>query len=249
MFTQENTAEATQFRSHPLGPVFYRKQGDLNYVLSRDDQDWHPISEPQNQHLLFELSRPQSDIGALFNDAPEWATDYGVIVYQGDPSYYWLGSEGFELVKKSSITKFRTYGGNHAVESAFAVIATRPPVEEPARVVEGKPVYTQLMRDNGELPPIGSEVRYNTASQGDVTGVVKRIEVKPSATRSVDCRIFVYFENNARLINEVFPIDTRSDEEKTIDYMDYAYRKGGSMSDVLSEIKKGYVLDVEYTGK
>ena len=44
-------------------------------------------------------------------------------------------------------------------------------------------------------------------------------------------------------------IDLRTDEEKAIDYMNYAYSKGHSMADVLSEIKKDYVLGVKYTGK
>ncbi len=38
-----------------------------------------------------------------------------------------------------------------------------------------------------------------------------------------------------------------AEEKKAIDYMQYAYDKGNSMRDVLSEIKKGYVQGVSFT--
>ena len=71
------------------------------------------------------------------------------------------------------------------------------------------PIYTQAMRDNGELPPIGSEASYNTSSDGDVTCIVQRYELKPSLGELGDTgnyRVFIHFKNNCRLLCDIKPI-------------------------------------------
>lgn len=50
-------------------------------------------------------------------------------------------------------------------------------------------------------------------------------------------------------ISENHDIDIRSNEDIAIDHMWNAYSKSGNMTDVLSEIKKGYVCDIKWVGE
>lgn len=52
-----------------------------------------------------------------------------------------------------------------------------------------------------------------------------------------------------RELAEKHGIDIRTNEEKAVAYMGYAYDKRKNMRDVLSEIKKGNVTDVKWVGK
>jgi len=78
-------------------------------------------------------------------------------------------------------------------------------------------IYTQAMYDTGELPPIGSEVQYNTNSQGDITGIVTHYSTQKNLDGNRGFRVTVHFEHNARMLQDIKPVDTRSDTEKAID--------------------------------
>lgn len=117
-----------------------------------------------------------------------------------------------------------------------------------ARPVE-KPVFTQAMADAGELPNVGMECNFDTSFFTDKN------------SNNGICEIIAYFKDKVwiNIINfecvininviDFKPIDTRSDKEKAIDYMEYSYKKGNSMADVLNEIHKGYVHGVKWVGK
>ena len=169
MYTEENTKDATLFRFNQLEwPVFYRKEGDLYFIISHIDGTRQPIGVPEDVNSLIELSRPQSDIEALFEGAPDWATGYAWLNIGLDRVYYWVDDEGFMCLEMSCATKFRNYGGEHASKSDFTIIATRPEPKSEQSNTQGfhtngqdfdpvsvKPVFTQKMY--GTLPPIGSE--------------------------------------------------------------------------------------------
>jgi len=71
-----------------------------------------------------------------------------------------------------------------------------------------KLIFTQAMADNGELPPIGSEVGYNTHSEGDVTGEVTGYKVQLSHNADDGSyRVFIYFKSNCRLLGDIWAIE------------------------------------------
>ena len=49
-------------------------------------------------------------------------------------------------------------------------------------------------------------------------------------------------------LDELSQPDTRTDKQKAIECMQYAYDKGQSMEDVFSEMEKGYIHEVKFTG-
>jgi len=108
-------------------------------------------------------------------------------------------------------------------------------------IPESKPVYTQAMCDAGELPPVGSEFMHKgekvecISTSDEEGGVVTFL----NDARNIEC-----CWNNDTWVRA---IDTRTDEQKCVDNMMYAYRKGESMADVLSEIKKGYIHGVTWS--
>ncbi|HHZ68863.1 MAG TPA: hypothetical protein EYN54_00950 [Methylococcaceae bacterium] len=107
------------------------------------------------------------------------------------------------------------------------------------------------MADNGELPPIGSEfIDMGLNDIGDNTTVLAiahdlKLE-RVVYRRGSNLDDSEYF---GAVAHECKPIDTRTDKEKAIDDMKYAYEKGNNMEDVLSEITKGYVAGVKWVGE
>jgi hypothetical protein len=80
------------------------------------------------------------------------------------------------------------------------------------------PTFTQAQADAGELPAVGSEVVYNTASHGDVVGIVTGYRTEKSRNTladNPDYRVFVTFEHNQRFLSDIKPIQTAEDRLKT----------------------------------
>ena len=102
-----------------------------------------------------------------------------------------------------------------------------------------QPLFTKAMQGAGELPCIGMEVSFDRMIVTIVGYTLKGMPVFEMPNGMVDS-----FNSN----NSYRPIDTRSDREKAIDYMKYAYAKGESMEDVFTEITKGYVNGVTWSG-
>ena len=107
---------------------------------------------------------------------------------------------------------------------------------------QSQPVFTQSMSGNGELPPIGSKFNH----QGRIVKTLSTSSEEGGVVTFLDGTDIGCCWNNS---SWVIPIDTRTNKEKAIDYMKYAYEKGNSMEDVLSEITKGYVVDVKWVGE
>ena len=103
-----------------------------------------------------------------------------------------------------------------------------------------KPVFTQEMCDNGELPSVGMECFI------DGTGVIYIVVL--AADNEGDCILTPKGEdgNYWQRSNVKHIKPAKTDKEKAIDYMQYAYDKGNNMADVLSEIEKGYVKGVSF---
>jgi hypothetical protein len=114
----------------------------------------------------------------------------------------------------------------------------------------GKPsqlVFTQAMADNGELPVVGARItlRYNFDS--------KRVTHSGTVLFASGRNCILETEHGEQCFkigDYIYEaIDTRTNKEKACDYMKCAYEKGNSMEDVLSEITKGYVVDVKWVGE
>ena len=216
MFTLENTARATHATQRGLGCieeiVFYdMSKTPVMYLYSVSDE-WSESgcsADDIKNWAAIELSRPQSDIDALFNDAPDWATGYAEIKDRG--YHYWVSDTHYTALSARA-HKFRYNSQGPLVEgclkSEFTIIATRP-----AKVVEDKPVYTQAMADAGDDPIAGMSltVSFVNGEQypdstltylGDGVGCFKDSDGKECsfATCSVGFK----------------PIDTRTDKQKAI---------------------------------
>jgi len=183
-----------------------------------------------------------SDIN--WDEAPEWATDYA----SHSQWFYWVGKKGYSCA--SSPECFYEFGSfdestEYYLTGDFTTIEKRP-----SKPVTLSPIYTQEMRDNGELPPIGSEVGYNTHSEGDVTGIVKSYKIYPSKkSGDASCRVFIYFKSNSRLLGDIKPITPpKTDEEKTIDdILPHSLMTIKEMGKLIDLIKAGKIHNVTWS--
>ena len=257
MFTKKNTAEETHVVINKGRVIFFNTSG-VGSLYTLDGREWY--DEICNLPGVIELSRPQSDIVALFNDAPDWVTDYAWLIIGRDRVYYWLNDKGFMCLDKSCITKFRRYGGNHAVMTEFTIIATRPPVEQPAEdatvavddealkefklyetnfhadseASKGKPVYTQEVFL--QAGPNGAWMPCEVIFVGSRHTIVRTINGREHCRKTAKIKLR--------------DIDTRTDEEKILDDMiEYLTNQGIVTYDpiMLKMIISRY--GIEYTGK
>ena len=118
-----------------------------------------------------------------------------------------------------------------------------------------KPVFTQAMCDAGELPQVGSDVIYNTNTDGDVVGTVTHYKTKKSVTKGcskADYRVFIHFKSNARLLCDIKPIDNRTPEDIALDDIAgcrHVSKERESNRNILNAIKENKIHGVTWTGK
>lgn len=105
-----------------------------------------------------------------------------------------------------------------------------------------KPVYTQAMADNGELPPIGSEVTYYVSCKPAVSDENHKHHGEIMDVVGYDGGLAVLLSKNksfATACNEQWlrPIDTRTSKEKAIDaYIESQHHGLESSSDSIKTI-------------
>ena len=148
-FTLENTARATHaMASTSPGSVHgLYKEGLYGFLELLRNDEWIETNYPVDDLSLFnftELSRPQSDIDALFEGAPEWATGYARLsdkVCTGHErlavARYWVDDDKFLFIEddkdvKDEIIAFGCEFNDEDEEGTahkkdnFTIIATRP---------------------------------------------------------------------------------------------------------------------------
>ena len=211
-FTLENTARANYFRPTVGGFSFY----DLDYGLSgsftSNGTVWRKISSPAQPNELIKLSRPQSDIEALFDGAPEWATGYAKLEPE-HTHYYWVDDQKFQSISSpgSNMIYFGQCGTAEKLD--FTIIATRPESKPTPENTSVKPVYTQEMYDNEDNPTVGMQclILYPTNNyKGTITYMGRGV----GAFYSDDNNTEFTFSLDAISFK---PVDTRTDKEKACD--------------------------------
>lgn len=157
---------------------------------------------------------------------------------------------------KHSFSKYVTMSEvHHNKDSYIWQIGEFPSIE--LIELDIKPVYTESMSEDRKLPPVGSECLVRgDKSLNDSDYHKCKIVAHNIIEEDLDVAVFMVNNYNERpyyyshsSYQHFKPLDTRTDTEKAIDYMQYAYGKGSDMGDVLSEIKKGYVHGVAWSGK
>ncbi|HHZ70960.1 MAG TPA: hypothetical protein EYN54_11935 [Methylococcaceae bacterium] len=97
-----------------------------------------------------------------------------------------------------------------------------------------KPVFTKDMYDNDELPPVGSEVEFNTTFFTTVTSNKGTCEIIAYFGGKVWLNVIdIDFVINLNVI-EFKPIDTRTDKEKAIDDILNGGYSAGTTRELLS---------------
>lgn len=254
MFNEKNTDRATHYLPAPTGTdsaiVFYDLSSHDTKLLDAKAGEWVSscLTRKAILHMsgIVELSRPQSDIDALFDGAPDWVRSMGKV---GGGRKYWLGDTAYSIPhKKRTIYSYGSIIQRHE----FTIIATRSKSKE---AVVDVPAYTESMKEYGETPTPGMllNISFVSGSQhlnstltylGDGVGCFKDSDGKECtfATNAVnfDC------------------IDQRTDEERTADDIKNSIESmpiGNSpnippyQDKLVEDIKAGKVYGVEYTGK
>ncbi len=176
-----------------------------------------------------------------WSKAPELA-EYN---YKGD---WWRLVNGTMFRWEDKVLTGSFESGKHWARTSHSGLADKM-TERP----EPSPVFTQAMVDNGELPSVGCRVIYVCCNRigSKVTDAHRAHDNKEMTVVALDNSLIVLISDDKAFVTAcndqwVKPIDTRTDKEKAIDYMQYAYDKGNNMADVLSEIEKGYVKGVSF---
>jgi len=137
-----------------------------------------------------------------WSKAPEWATKYGTAgedehkVFYNDNNYQYTGEHMQQNVFNSS--------NGYKIETLI-LIEKKP----------SKPVYTQSMADNGELPLVGVECVFKHTSWG---GYIKAIVLAVTDEYLILKEVHSSHEQHYHLKDISFKaIDTRTDEEKALD--------------------------------
>ena len=112
---------------------------------------------------------------------------------------------------------------------------------------QSQPIFTQAMADAGELPSVGVEcmILFDQDSEPKWEKITWYGVFNGSPAFSFNGKN-CWPERGGEF--HLKPVDQRTDKEKAIDYMKYAYAKGESMEDVFTEITKGYVHGVTWSG-
>lgn len=170
-----------------------------------------------------------------WNNAPEWATSYAKL--KNKDWYYYLNDKCYAFL--TNLDEVYEYGltdesTEHFLFGDFDVLEERPV----------KPVFTQAMADNGELPPVGSEfmhkgvlaVALSTSAEHD--GVV-------TFTTDNGCSVECCWNNDAW----VKPVDTKTDKEKLFDEINSIPRIYiADAEEFLNKIVSGKLHGVTFTG-
>ena len=137
MFTLENTARATGALIH---------NGQVSFLILKDDMpsltlnhgEWY---KADNTYIfdaitsggeILKLSRPESDIVALFEGAPEWATGYASCEGTRSTNRFWIGKNKYSLSYNQKYdNQDYLFGavdddGVNFTLDYFTIIATRP---------------------------------------------------------------------------------------------------------------------------
>ena len=129
------------------------------------------------------------------------------------------------------------------------LVCTREEFEAYAQEQEksNKPVFTQEMADNGELPPIGSSVvlRYNFDSKTVThTGIVL-------FSSACNCILATeHGESHFKMGDYIYEaIDTRTDEEKLIDEMENLITEHCSSNGTLRDLPRTFLEYYDITPK
>ena len=270
MFTKENTARATHstpsFNGSKLPVNLYDCSKFPVEFLDAYSGTWKMSGFNAKDIIGISgvkvLSRPQSDIDALFNDAPDFANAIG----RAKGETYWLGQHGYNITTAKDKNDLAWYSfGAYFAKNAFTIIATRPPVENGVKgnvspiadsapslyekPVISAPVFTKEMADSGGMPPVGSMALF----------------VDESSQTEVECKIlmyhlmsvFIYVDgwDGGSVISSTTafkPIDTRTGREKSIDALsgvDNCYMPKDDATGLFDDIQAGKIPDIEYTGK
>ena len=148
-----------------------------------------------------------------WSKAPEWSTAYARL--ENKNWYYYINDKCYAFY--TSPDEVYEYGSSdesteYFVKGEFEILEERPRPQP-------KPVYTQEMCDNGELPPIGSEfidVELNDiVDNTTVLAIAHDLKLKRVVyRRGSNLDDSEYF---GAVAHECKPIDTRTDKEKAID--------------------------------
>jgi hypothetical protein len=120
-----------------------------------------------------------------------------------------------------------------------------------------KPIYTQEMADNGELPPVGCEFTCEFPTDNRNFDF-NSLNVEVIGISSYDDRHIITFKNNIMGIgcgvypasnDWVIPIDARTDEEKLIDEMESVINKRCRANDSLRDLYKTLLEHYDITPK
>ena len=220
MFTKENTADATHVamtESKTFPHQFYKAITNIDYeYLNNFTHRWVGSLGDTCHDGLIKLSRPHGhrkcdfewvNPGVRIVSRPEYQQDHHIAL-----QIEALGEPGSPVEFVETETEYSDFDAALNALSAELGVPVAELIGDPC-----KPVYTQAMKDMGELPMIGSDVIYNTASRGDIIDTVTGFRTfKSLNTLSDNCdyRVFIKFEHNERLMSDIKPIDTRTDEEK-----------------------------------
>ncbi len=159
---------------------------------------WGGDSFSDKDQMTRHKFKPANDLEYLAVNCEKWNDEYGYIkLVNGKVTFlYKLWSGGY--TKKQWQDKRAELYGDQIVN-----------IDDIAKE-EVKPVYTQKMADNGELPPVGCECLGLIAS----TGEYEKIKIVAH-----ECGSCVAIKGASTLMwcNTFKPIDTRTEREKLID--------------------------------
>ena len=118
---------------------------------------------------------------------------------------------------------------------------------EETKEQKDKPVYTQEMADNGELPPVGSSVvlRYNFDSKTVTHAGIVLFSSAGNCILATD-----YGESHFNIGDYIYEaIDTRTDEEKLIDEMENLITEHCSSNGTLRDLPRTFLEHYDITPK
>ena len=232
-----NHYKAEHPEKYDIGFIFCDSQifkAEFNTLVDECVANFGRCSISFSEHCSNESARLQEDNKIDWSQAPEGCVGYSVSTAS---NHYWMFSCHQVPAPDFGFTEFKFHPKPQPKESNM------------------KPVFTQEMSDNGELPPIGSKAQFVGNDDYLVEfSIVDGDEIECIChTKDFEGEsIGVYRHKDGYsvsiLTQLIKPIDTRTEKEKAIDYMKYAYAKGNSMEDVFTEITKGYVNGVTWSG-
>lgn len=190
-----------------------------------------------------------------WDNAPEWATKKGYLegtkhqVWANDKYYSYIADKYHANRGRFPIIIY-TFGVGHGYsKNDFKCEHLR--VNDSTTKEETKPVYTQEMKDKGELPPIGSMfIDTDSSNNEEVLALAYDFEcvVYRAGNNLIDSRYY-----RVKLC-KCEAIDTRTDSEKAFDrflvkeYSSLTY-DSPSDRDFIEDLHKSWKAAIKYTGR